>query len=108
MSYVRDDAFEVENGVVLNDTTHLTSGTLLPTVAYPSPTSSAVYFQSDGIFWAWDGVAWRQIGRNFSYRRVPSGLTVTIPDEQQMIVSQEIFIEANAELEILGEVVVIA
>lgn len=108
MGYERDDAFEVENGVVLNDTSHLTSGVQPPTVAYPSPPAFAVYFQSNGVFWAWNGVSWIQVGLNFSYRRVASGIVLTIPEEQQMIISQEIFIEDTAELEIFGELVGIA
>jgi hypothetical protein len=43
---------------------------------------------------------------NFSYRRIASGKIITIPEEQQMTVYQEIAIGTHAELVIRGELVI--
>lgn len=44
--------------------------------------------------------------KNFSYRRIPSGRIVMIPEEQQMTVYQELKIDQDAELVVYGEVVI--
>jgi|WetSurMetagenome_2_1015567.scaffolds.fasta_scaffold17540_3 hypothetical protein len=45
-------------------------------------------------------------GGHFSYRRIPSGKIIIIPEEQQMWVYQELKCDPNSELVIRGEVVI--
>lgn len=110
MAFLRGKAFEVtDDGLLIGDVSHLVAGSLAPTTAMPSPTGATLYLQSDGSVWTWNGSAWVQFlpGRNFSYRKLIAGQFLSIPFEQQMVVSQEIEIEDTAELEVLGEMAVI-
>ena len=47
------------------------------------------------------------VAPHFSFRKILSGVTVTVPEEEQMIEYQEICIANTGELNIEGEVVII-
>jgi hypothetical protein len=46
-------------------------------------------------------------GDSFFWRNIPSGLTVVVPENKQMLVYQELEISSSGELDNLGELVVI-
>jgi hypothetical protein len=65
------------------------------TLAIGSPSNGQVLSYQDGVWLN------KNFQGNFSYKRVPTGVTITIPTDQQMLVKGEIVIEG--ELIIEGE-----
>jgi hypothetical protein len=99
MGYERDKAFEVEDGLVLNDLSHLTSGDSNPSVAYPSPNGQAFYIETTtGRLWTWkNGGPWK-IETNFSFTRVEEIEAVTIQAGEQMVFSDHLLVLGHLQV----------
>lgn len=104
MSYKSGNAFEVEDGLILNDTSHLTAGSSSPSVAYPSPDSQAFYIETTtGRLWTWKtGGPWK-IETNFSFTRVEEIEAATIQLGEQMIFSDHLVVLGH--LQVCGTIV---
>lgn len=64
MTYEREKAFELEDGLVLNEVVQLVAGEGLPTGAFPSPEEGAQYIQSNGETWIYRSGKWSVVAKS--------------------------------------------
>lgn len=105
MAFDVNKAHEISSdGLFIEDGFHLVGGALSPTVAYPSPTSPALYVQENGSLWKYPlgGPSWVLFKNgSFSYHRIAE--SITIDSGQHMIAAGALEIESSGSLEILGD-----
>lgn len=95
----RSKAFEIpDNGLLLENGIHIISGTSEPSAIIV--TGPTIYMQLDGTIWKNDGIgSWSRVGSlNFAFRKVDQSLT--IPNNQQMLVLGEFIITENGSITI--------
>lgn len=93
----RSKAFEIpDDGLLLENGIHIISGESEPSAIIV--TGPTIYMQLDGTIWKNDGIgSWSRVGSlNFAFRKVDQSLT--IPNNQQMLIQGEFIITENGSL----------